>query len=41
VALQTWLSTGLFITAHDAMHGTLAPGRPHWNRAVGGLCLML
>jgi beta-carotene ketolase (CrtW type) len=41
VALQTWLSTGLFITAHDAMHGTLAPGRPRWNRAVGGLCLML
>ncbi len=41
VIVQTWLSTGLFIIAHDAMHGTLAPARPRWNRAVGGLCLML
>jgi len=41
VAAQTWLSTGLFITAHDAMHGSLAPGRPDWNRRVGTLCLML
>lgn len=41
VAVQTWLSTGLFITAHDAMHGTLAPGRRRWNQLVGGLCLML
>ena len=28
VAVQSWLSVGLFITAHDAMHGSLAPGRP-------------
>jgi beta-carotene ketolase (CrtW type) len=28
VLALTWLSVGLFITAHDAMHGTLAPGRP-------------
>jgi len=41
VAVQTWLSTGLFIIAHDAMHGALAPGRPDWNRRVGTLCLML
>jgi beta-carotene ketolase (CrtW type) len=41
VAAQTWLSTGLFIIAHDAMHGALAPGRPRWNRAIGTLCLML
>ena len=26
VAVQTWLSVGLFIVAHDAMHGSLAPG---------------
>jgi beta-carotene/zeaxanthin 4-ketolase len=41
VLVQTWLSTGLFIVAHDAMHGALAPGQPAWNRRVGTLCLML
>jgi beta-carotene ketolase (CrtW type) len=41
ILLQTWLSTGLFILAHDAMHGALAPGRPHWNRRIGTMCLML
>jgi len=41
ILLQTWLSTGLFITAHDAMHGSLAPGRPNLNRWIGALCLML
>lgn len=39
VALQTWLSVGLFIVAHDAMHGSLAPGRPGLNAAIGGLAL--
>ena len=33
--LQTWLFTGLFITAHDAMHGTVSPSRPRLNRALG------
>lgn len=41
IVAQAWLSTGLFIIAHDAMHGALAPGRPQWNRRVGTLCLML
>lgn len=41
VLLQTWLSTGLFIIAHDAMHGSLAPGRPKLNHALGTLCLAL
>lgn len=41
VAVQTWLSVGLFITAHDAMHGSLAPGRPRLNVAVGSLALAL
>jgi beta-carotene ketolase (CrtW type) len=40
-ALQTWLSVGLFIVAHDAMHGSLAPGRPRVNRSMGRLCLAL
>jgi beta-carotene/zeaxanthin 4-ketolase len=41
IAAQAWLSTGLFIVAHDAMHGSLAPGRPGVNRLVGTTCLML
>lgn len=39
VLLQAWLSTGLFIVAHDCMHGSFAPGRPRWNAVVGTLCL--
>jgi beta-carotene/zeaxanthin 4-ketolase len=41
VALQTWLGVGLFIVAHDAMHGSLAPGRPRLNAAVGQACVAL
>lgn len=41
VALQCWLNVGLFIIAHDAMHGSLAPFRPRLNRAFGRLCLAL
>lgn len=41
VVLQTWLSVGLFIIAHDAMHGSLAPGRPGVNTAFGTLALGL
>ncbi|TPE46463.1 fatty acid desaturase [Amaricoccus solimangrovi] len=37
----TWLSVGLFIIAHDAMHGSLAPGRPGLNAAAGRLALTL
>lgn len=36
-----FLYTGLFITGHDAMHGTVAPGRPRVNRVVGQLCVGL
>lgn len=39
VVLQAWLSTGLFIIAHDCMHGSLAPGRPRINQVVGTLSL--
>lgn len=39
VILQAWLSTGLFIIAHDCMHGSLAPGRPRLNKLVGSICL--
>lgn len=41
LALQTWLSTGLFIVAHDCMHGALAPGRPARNRIVGRAALLI
>lgn len=41
ILIQAWLSTGLFIVAHDAMHGALAPGRPRINRGVGTLALSL
>ena len=37
----TWLNVGLFIVAHDAMHGSLAPGRPSANRWAGRLSLFL
>ncbi len=40
-ALQSWLSVGLFIVAHDAMHGSLAPGRPALNRRIGRASLTL
>ena len=39
VLLQAWLSTGLFIIAHDCMHGSLAPGRPLLNKMVGTVSL--
>jgi beta-carotene/zeaxanthin 4-ketolase len=39
IVVQAWLSTGLFIIAHDCMHGSLAPGRPRVNAWVGTLCL--
>jgi beta-carotene/zeaxanthin 4-ketolase len=37
---QTWLYTGLFITAHDAIHGSIHSS-PHFNRTIGQLCLWL
>lgn len=40
-ALQCWLSVGMFIVAHDAMHGSLAPGRPGLNSAIGAVVLFL
>lgn len=37
--VQCWLCVGLFIIAHDCMHGSFAPGRPRLNAAMGRLCL--
>ena len=41
VLVQSWLGAGMFIVAHDAMHGSLAPGRPRLNTAIGQLALGL
>jgi beta-carotene ketolase (CrtW type) len=41
VALLCWLNVGMFIVAHDCMHGSLAPGQPRLNRNVGRVMLML
>jgi beta-carotene ketolase (CrtW type) len=41
VALRVFLQTGLFIVAHDAMHGSLLPGAPRWNDRIGRLALGL
>ena len=40
VGWQTWLYTGLFITAHDAMHGSIHPS-VRLNYAIGQSCLWL
>jgi beta-carotene/zeaxanthin 4-ketolase len=41
VLVRTLLHTGLFIVAHDAMHGLLVPKQPRWNHRLGGLALAL
>lgn len=41
VLLQTFLTTGLFITAHDSMHGISAPYRPRLNRWLGAVAIFL
>lgn len=41
VLWMTWLFTGLFITGHDAMHGSITPGAPSLNHAVGALAVAL
>ncbi|MEB3324907.1 MAG: fatty acid desaturase [Cyanobacteriota bacterium] len=41
VLARTLLQTGLFIVAHDAMHGSLWPTRPGANRLIGEITLLL
>ncbi len=40
VLIQMHLYTGLFITAHDAMHGTVAPANKKLNNFIGQLCTL-
>ncbi|HTL89765.1 MAG TPA: fatty acid desaturase [Leptolyngbya sp.] len=39
IAIQTFLYTGLFITAHDAMHGAVSPSNRKLNDLIGSLAL--
>ena len=41
VLLQAGLGAALYLIAHDAMHGSLAPGRPRLNAIVGQVCVAL
>lgn len=41
IGVVTHLFTGLFITAHDAMHGTVYKSNTAWNRRLGQLCTVL
>ena len=41
ILFQTFLYTGLFITAHDAMHGLVFPQNPKINHFIGSLCMFL
>lgn len=36
--LQMHLFTGVFITAHDAMHGVVVPAHPRLNHLMGWVC---
>jgi beta-carotene/zeaxanthin 4-ketolase len=39
VLVQCWLYVGLFIIAHDCMHGSLWPGHPRAHRIIGQICV--
>ena len=41
VALQVWLYVGMFIVAHDAMHGSLVPGNGAANTWLGRIILLI
>ena len=41
IALQCWLYTGLFIVAHDTMHGSLIAGNDRLNAVIGTTILFI
>ena len=41
ILCQTFLYTGLFITAHDAMHGTVCQTHPRINNTIGTIAVRL
>lgn len=40
-AVQCWLSVGVFIVCHDAMHGSLAPGHKRLTAGIATVLLFL
>ena len=40
-AVQCWLSVGVFIVCHDAMHGTLVPAKPKLGAGIATVLLFL
>ncbi|MBW4621881.1 MAG: fatty acid desaturase [Cyanosarcina radialis HA8281-LM2] len=40
VFIRTFLHTGLFITAHDAMHGNICPQNHQVNNLIGAIALV-
>ena len=41
ILLQTFFYTGLFITAHDAMHGSVSPQHKRLNNSIGAVAVAL
>lgn len=41
IALQTWLSVGVYIVAHDAIHGSLWPANRKAGDVVGAMAVWL
>lgn len=41
IAFQCWLYTGMFIVAHDTMHGSLVPGNEKLNAVIGTFILFV
>ncbi len=41
ITLQCWLYTGVFIVAHDTMHGSLMPRKPKLNALLGTAILFV
>lgn len=41
IFLQTFLYTGLFITAHDAIHGVVLPKNPRINHLIGSVAAFI
>jgi beta-carotene/zeaxanthin 4-ketolase len=41
ILFRTFLHTGLFVTAHDAMHNSLSPSHPKLNQGIGQFILGL
>lgn len=41
IACLTWLSVGMYIIAHDAMHGSLWPANPESGEKIGALAVWL